>query len=287
MKLHLPLSLLATLLACTLLGAPAAQAVEIPSGYTAEYLADPSELYDYRSTSYNRAFILDSSVSFSPSTATWWKNGDLKSSGSILFTIEEDGDPYSLSFKDASYQAFDVTTLRIEDIGKVSFTGINTTTGSSSYSAIEASSISLLRNREVNISNNRQSSGDGYYDPMGGAIYTTSSLEINENTRGVTISANRATQNISFSYGTYYSYAYGGAIYGGSASISLDGNSGGLSISGNYASSSLRDSSSSRDGSKAYSYSNGGAIYGGSSASISLDGNSGGVTISGNYASSS
>ena len=275
MKLHLPLSLLATLLACTLLGAPAAQAVEIPSGYTAEYLADPSELYDYRSSSYSQAFILDSSVSFSPSTATWWKNGDLRSSGSILFTIEEDGDPYSLSFKDASYQAFDVTNLRIEDIGKVSFTGINTTTGSSGYGAIEASSISLLRNREVNISNNRQSD-DSYY-PKGGAIYTTSSLEINENTRGVTISGNRATQSISSSN------SYGGAIYGGSsASISLDGNSGGVTITGNYASSSSYSYDSSTS-----SYSYGGAIYGDSSTSISLDGNSGGVVISGNYASSS
>ena len=267
MKLHLPLSLLATLLACTLLGAPAAQAVEIPSGYTAEYLADPSELYDYRSTSYSQAFILDSSVSFSPSTATWWQSGDLRRSGSILFTIEEDGDPYSLSFKDASYQAFDVSTLRIEDIGKVSFTGINTTTGSSGYGAIEASSISLLRNREVNISNNRQSSSNGDYDPMGGAIYTTTSLKINENIKGVTISANSASSSSSSS--SFYSY--GGAIYGGiSASISLDGNIGGVTITGNYASG-------------YYSY--GGAIYGGESASISLDGNIGGVTITGNYAS--
>ena len=268
MKLHLPLSLLASLLACTLLGAPAAQAVEIPSGYTTEYLADPSELYDYRSTSYSQAFILDSSVSFSPSTATWWKSGDLRRSGSILFTIEEDGDPYSLSFKDASYQAFDVTNLRIEDIGKVSFTGINTTTGSSSYGAIEASSISLLRNREVNISNNRQSSSNGDYYPMGGAIYTTTSLKINENIKGVTISANSASSSSSSSS----VYSYGGAIYGGrSASISLDGNIGGVTITGNYASG-------------YYSY--GGAIYGGESASISLDGNIGGVTITGNYASS-
>ena len=294
MKLHLPLSLLSTLLACTLLGAPAAQAVEIPSGYTAEYLADPSELYDYRSSYASQAFILDSSVSFSPSTATWWKNGDLKSNGEILFTIEEDGDPYSLSFKDASYQAFDVTTLRIEDIGKVNFTGINTTTGSSSYSAIEASTISLLRNREVNISNNRQSSSNGDYDPMGGAIYTTSSLEINENTRGVTISANRATQNITSSSYSSYSYSYGGAIYGGSsASISLDGNSGGVTLSGNYASSSCEvsytgytNSSSPSSVPTSYGYAYGGAIYGGLSASISLDGNSGGLTISGNYASS-
>ena len=266
MKLHLPLSLLASLLACTLLGAPAAQAVEIPSGYTAEYLADPSELYDYRSTSYSQAFILDSSVSFSPSTATWWKNGDLRNSGSILFTIEEDGDPYSLSFKDASYQAFEVATLRIEDIGKVSFAGINTTTGSSSYSAIEASSISLLRNREVNISNNSQKSSNGDYHPKGGAICTTTSLKINENIKGVTISANSAFSSSSI-------YSYGGAIYGGiSASISLDGNIGGVTITGNYASS---------------SYSYGGAIYGGESASISLDGNIGGVTITGNYADSS
>ncbi|MBQ5664782.1 MAG: autotransporter-associated beta strand repeat-containing protein [Akkermansia sp.] len=279
MKLHLPLSLLTTLLASTLLGAPAAQAVEIPSGYTVENLADPSELYDYRSSSYSQAFILDSSVSFSPSTATWWKNGDLKSNGEILFTIEEDGDPYSLSFKDASYQAFDVTNLRIEDIGKVSFTGINTTTGSSSYGAIEAFSISLLRNREVNIISNRQSRSDNSYNPMGGAIYTTGSLKINENTRGVTISVNRATQSISSSTS---SYSYGGAIYGGLyASISLDGNSGGVTITGNYASSTSSYSSYS------YSYSYGGAIFGDSYTSISLDGNSGGVVISGNYASSS
>ena len=284
MKPHLPLSLLSALLACTLLGTPAALAVEIPDDYTAEYLCDPSELYDYRTVSTNKAFLLDGSVPFSPSTATWWQSGDLKSNGSILFTIEEDGDPYSLSFKDASYQAFDVTTLRIEDIGKVSFTGINTTTGSSSCGAIEASFISLLRNREVNISNNRQKCSNVDYRPKGGAICTTTSLKINENTKGVTISANSASQKLSSnkSYASSSS-AYGGAIYGGiSASISLDGNSGGFTISENFAA-----SSSHNENYSSYSYSYGGAIYGGESASISLDGNSGDLTISGNYASAS
>ena len=173
MKLRLPFSLLSAVLAAYVMASPCAFAVEVPEGYTSNYLADPDELYDYWTSSSNLAFLLDGSVSFSSSTATWWKYDFLKYGGSILFTIEEDGDPYSLTFKDASYSAFDVNTLRIEDIGKVSFSGIKTTTsGSSYYGAIDATTIRFMRNREVSISNNHQTSnnGDSYYRPKGGAI---------------------------------------------------------------------------------------------------------------------
>ena len=65
------------------------------------------------------------------------------------------------------------------------------------------------------------------------------------------------------------SYAYGGAIYGGTITLSDNGS---VTFSGNTASSSF--------------YARGGAIYGGSSSTITLSGN-GSVTFSGNTASSS
>lgn len=304
MKLRLPLSLLSAVLAVFTIAASGAHAVEVPEGYSSNYLRVAGELSNYKTSSENLAFLLDGSVTFSSSTATWWQSEVLKSSGSILFTIEEDGDPYSLSFKDASYQAFHVSTLRIEDIGKVTFSGIQTTTGSSSYSygAIEGSSISLLRNREVSISNNNiQSSNSSSYDSRGGAIYTSSSLKINENTRGVAISGNYASATRSGSASGNYttstsSSSYGGAIYGGASSIiSLNGNAGGLSLSGNYVDSYASDRntyySSYADNynaaSRANSYAYGGAIYGGNASIITLNGNAGDLIISGNYASSS
>ena len=307
MKLRLPFSLLSAVLAVFFVAASGAHAVEVPEGFSSNYLSVAGELSNYKTSSENLAFLLDGSVTFSSSTATWWQGEVLKSSGSILFTIEEDGDPYSLTFKDASYQAFHVSTLRIEDIGKVTFSGIQTTTGSSSYSysysygAIEGSSISLLRNREVSISNNSQSNNSSSYDPRGGAIYTSSSLKINENTRGVAISGNYASATRSRSSSSSYSTStssssYGGAICGDSSSIiSLNDNAGGLSLSGNhvYAYASDRNtyypaSYADRDAvSYAYAHAYGGAIYGGSLSSIHLDGNADDLVISGNYASSS
>lgn len=280
MKLRLPFPFLSAVLAAYVMASPCAFAVEVPEGYTSNYLADPDELYDYRTSSSNLAFLLDGSVSFSSSTATWWQSEVLKSSGSILFTIEEDGDPYSLTFKDASYQAFDVNTLRIEDIGKVSFSGIKTTMSGFNNPVIKATTIRFMRNREVSISNNHQTSNNGGYYLNGGAIITNSTLDINENTRGVTISGNSTTHALS-SGGS--SNSIGGAIYGlNDSSISLNGNAGGLTISGNYASASSSYSYISDP--SCYSYSYGGAIYGERGSCITLDGNAGGLSISGNHA---
>ena len=305
MKLRLPLSLFAALTALFVSLPASVHAVEVPEGYTSYYLNVADELRNYKTSSENLAFLLDGSVAVSSSTATWWQSEVLKSSGSILFTIEEDGDPYSLTFKDASYQAFDVSTLRIEDIGKVTFSGIKTTPGTSgygSYGAIECPTISLLRNRGVSINNNNSQSGnDSSYDTRGGAIYTSSSLKINENTRGVTISDNYASATRSRSSSSNYSTStssssYGGAIYGGDTSfISLNGNAGGLSLSGNYVYAYASDrntyyssyANNYNAASRAYAYAYGGAIYGGNASIITLNGNAGDLIISGNYASSS
>ena len=275
MKLRLPISLLSALLAVFVLAKPVAGAVEVPTGYgTPIYLDDADQLSSYSTSTSKTAFLLDASVTFSSSTATWWTySKPLKSSGSILFTIEEDGDPYSLTFKDAARQAFDLTSLRVEDIGSLKFSNIK-----HSYDeyggAIYATEVLLRGNQVVTFEQNRvdDPSDESSY---GGAIYATSRVAVDENKGAVSF-----TGNYAYSYdSSYSSSAYGGAIYGtGSTSISICGNSGGVTLSENYA----RSSSSSRS-----SYSYGGAIYGGDSSSISLSGNTGGVTITGNYASSS
>ena len=273
MKPHLPCSLLSALLAAFALAAPIAHAVEIPAGYSSYYLAGPDELSSYKTSTGKYAFLLDASVSFSSSSATWWTSSStLKSGGSILFTIEEDGDPYSLTFKDAARQAFNVSSLRVEDIGRLTFSNIRHLYNSSG-GAIYASEVALRGNRSVTFEQNRVDDHD--YQSYGGAIYATSRVAVDENKGAVSF-----TGNYAYSYDNGSSFSYGGAIYGeSSSSISLSGNTGGVTITGNYASSYSYSSSS--------SFSYGGAIYGRDYSSISLSGNTGGVTITGNYASSS
>ena len=291
MKLRLPLSLFAALTALFVSVSASVYAGEVPEGYTSYYLADPDELYDFRSNSQKVAFLLDGSVTFSSSTATWWNSSNLlKKSGSILFTIEEDGDPYSLTFKDAQSNAFKVTSLCVEDIGRLTFSNVvdaadDDSSSSRAYQggSVNAATVRLLRNKGVSFTNNQAGTSSAYSCPVysyGGAVYSSSVVEINDNQGSVSLAGNRAVASSSYYYDeSYSSFSFGGAIYGdASSSISLSGNTGGVTISGNYASS----YSSSYN-----SYSRGGAIYGGASSSISLSGNTGGVTISGNYASSS
>ncbi len=263
MKPHLPCSLLSALLAVFALAAPVAHAVEIPEGYTSYYLSEPDELSSYKTSTGELAFLLDASVSFSSSTATWWiSSSPLKSGGSILFTVEEDGDPYSLTFKDGARQAFDVSSLRVEDIGRLTFSNVS----HSSYAeggAIYASEVVLRGNRSVSFEQNRVSNGSSRI--LGGTIYATARVAVDENKGTVRFAENYASSS---SYSS--SSTYGGAIYGGSSSsISLSGNTGGVTITGNYASSSSY-----------YSYSYGGAIY--TEGSIAIQNNDT-VLFSGNY----
>ena len=281
MKLHLPLSLLSAVLLVAAGLSSRAQAVEVPSNYTSHYLAAPDDLYDYRTTSGDHAFLLDGSITFTPSSATWWTSSqELKENGSILFTIEEDSDPYSLTFEGVANKAFyNVSTLAIEDIGRVTFEGLKesdydsssaSTTSSSHYyyygGAINATTLRLKGNSRVTFTGNIVNGTGGYPCVYGGAIYGANgaSITISETSGAVTFAQNKAT--------SVTSYSFGGAIYGGwNSTISICDNEGDVSFTGNSSSSSTR-----------HSY--GGAIYGGSSSTISICGNGSDVNITGNLA---
>ena len=282
MKLRLPLSLLSAVLLVAAGLTSRAQAVAVPSNYTPHYLADPNDLYDYQSTSGRHAFLLDGSTTFTPSSAPWWTSSqELKENGSILFTIEEDSDPYSLTFKGGANKAFyNVSTLAIEDIGRVTFEGLkesNYDAYSSSYysssyyygGAINATTLRLKSNSRVTFTGNEviARSGDRRY-AYGGAIYGDdgATITISETSGAVTFAQNKATSSFSSA-----SYSYGGAIYGGSSStISICGNTGDINIT---------DNSSSSSSSSSY-YARGGAIY--SQGSLYLQ-NNGNTLIAGNY----
>ncbi len=277
MKLHLPLSLLSAVLLVAAGLTSRAQAVEVPSDYTSHHLADPDDLYGYRTTSGNHAFLLDSSITFTPSSA-------LKANGSILFTIEEDSDPYSLTFEGGANKAFyNVSTLAIEDIGSVTFEGLmemryddyylysgyDTYTVSRYYGgAINATTLRLKGNSRVTFTGNEviASSGNVRY-VYGGAIYgaNVATITITETSGAVTFAQNKATSS---------TYSYGGAIYGAdNSTISICDNEGDVSFTGNSSSSS--------------NSSCGGAIYGADNSTISISGNAGAVNITGNSSSAS
>ncbi|MBR5888233.1 MAG: hypothetical protein IKZ07_08495 [Akkermansia sp.] len=272
--------------------------MEVPSDYTSHYLADPDDLYDYQVTSGNHAFLLDGSITFTPSSATWWTSSqELKENGSILFTIEEDGDPYSLTFKGGANKAFyNVSTLAIEDIGRVTFEGLKESDYDSYNSddyyryyyyyyyyggAINATTLRLKGNSRVTFTGNEVSAVRNasytYLYAHGGAIYGAdgASITVSETSGAITFAQNKATSS-NTNYDAY-AYAYGGAIYGGSSStISIFDNEGDVSFTGNSASASSY-----------YSYSYGGAIYGGSSSTISICDNEGDVSFTSNSAASS
>ena len=284
MKLHLPLSLLSAVLLVAAGLTSRAQAVEVPSNYTSHYLAAPDDLYDYRTTSGDHAFLLDGSITFTPSSATWWTSSqELKENGSILFTIEEDSDPYSLTFEGVANKAFyNVSTLAIEDIGRVTFEGLKesdydsssaSTTSSSHYyyygGAINATTLRLKGNSRVTFTGNIVNGTGGYPCVYGGAIYGANgaSITISETSGAVTFAQNKAT--------SVTSYSFGGAIYGGwNSTISICDNEGDVSFTGNSSASSY------------YSYSCGGAIYGADDSTISICDNGGDVSFTGNSSAS-
>ena len=286
MKLHLPLSLLSAVLLVAAGLTSRAQAVEVPSDYTPHYLADPDDLYDYRTTSGDLAFLLNGSITFTPSSATWWTSSqELKENGSILFTIEEDSDPYSLTFKGGANKAFyNVSTLAIEDIGLVTFEGLKESNydDSSLYSyyyggAIHATTLRLKGNSRVTFTGNIVNGTRSFTSVYGGAIYGANgaTITISETSGAVTFAQNKATGSSSDS--SYY-YSEGGAIYGAEYStISICDNEGDVNITGN----------SSTTTSSYSSYSNGGAIYGAEYSTISICGNTGDINFTGNSSYSS
>lgn len=205
MKLHLPLSLLSAVLLVAAVLTSRAQAVEVPSDYTPHYLADPDDLSDYQATSGNLAFLLDGSITFTPSSATWWTpSQELKENGSILFTIEEDSDPYSLTFKGGANKAFYLSTLAIEDIGRVTFEGLKESgSDDSSYyygGAINATTLRLKGNSRVTFTGNEViANSSNERSVYGGAIYGANgaTITITETSGAVTFAQNKATSSSS------------------------------------------------------------------------------------------
>ena len=309
MKLRLPFSLLSAVLAVFTIAASGAHAVEVPEDYTSNYLADPDELYDFRSGNEKVAFLLDGSVVVSPSSATWWQSGALMSEDSVLFTIEEDGDPFSMTFKDgSSYPAFyRVANLGFHDIGVITFQNI----GDSCGAIYNVANAEFINNRSLKFTENSTSDD-------GGAIYATN-LTIEKTKQTIIFSGNSAGDGIS---------NYGGAIhagnvsicdnsgniefcdnyigkrhfsnrdidyYGGAVSIysdstlSICNNRGGVSFSSNYVKSSASGHTYTSSGYYYYykAYSKGGAIYGASNTVIDICSNNESVLFENNYVLSS
>lgn len=276
MKLHLPFSLLAVLLTVFALAEPAAHAVEIPEGYTSYYLAEPDELSEFKTSSENLAFLLDGSLTITSTSAPWWTGSTpLKKNGSILFTIEEDGDPFSMTFQDgSSYPAFySVSYLGFQDIGYITFQNIG-----DSYGAVGgASTVEFINNRGVKLTGND-----------GGAISTTS-LSIKGTTQDINFSGNSGsgggaikgntitiTNNKEILFESNSTDWRGGAIYVIEI-INLCCNDGSLTISNNYAQSSLIWTHGS-------CVTQGGGIYGAANSVICFNNNTDNITIYGNYA---
>ena len=259
MKLRLPLSLFAALTALFVLLPASVHAVEVPEDYTSYYLADPEELYDFRSDSSNVAFLLDGGVVFTSESASWWTgNTPLKQNGSVLFTIEEDGDPFSMTFKDgSSYPAFyKVANLGFHDIGVITFQNI----GDSCGAIYNVANAEFINNRSLKFTENSTSDN-------GGAIYATN-LTIEKTKQTIIFSGNSAGDGIS---------NYGGAIHAGN--VSICDNSGNIEFSDNY----IGKSHFSNWDIDYY----GGAVSINSDSTLSICNNRGGVSFSSNYVKSS
>lgn len=281
MKLRLPFSLLSAVLAVFTVAASGAHAVVVPEGYDSYYLTDPDVLYDFRGGNQNVAFLLDGGVTFSSESASWWVGtSPLKSGGSVLFTIEEDSDPWAISFKAcAGYPAFyNVSTLSFREVGNVSFQNIGTE--GNSYGAIyNVSTVDISNSRVVEFSGNRSADSSGKSSgASGGAIYG-SSINLNEN------------RQISFVDNYVYSFwsnnsdysiiSRGGAIFGTSNSIiNVNGNERSVTFRGNGVEG--RNYLNHYSG-VAYGY--GGALCVDAHSVINICGNLGDVTFEDNYAS--
>ncbi len=245
MKLHLPITLLTALL-----GAFAAQAVEIPDDYEQIDLWTTSYLDDYISntTEDEYAFILWTDLDFTPTTnTTWTSSTPLVKSGNLLFTTADGYDPLGLSFSNGSNSVFyQPTTLTFDTLSNL------TITNQSGAPAVDLGGSGKLYIRNVNdgvegtadvvLSNNKKPT-------YGGAIYASGSnsvIDISDNGH-ISISGNSATFN-------------GGGIHS-TGSVNIHNNDE-VSISGNSSSSS-----------------SGGGMY--STGSLSINNNDV-VSISGN-----
>ena len=197
MKLHLPITLLSAVLAAFI--ALPAQAVEAPEGYTAIYLNTPGELENYTSH-YNMAFILESSLEFSPSSAAYWTaSTPLISRGNVFFGSNDSNSPVALSFKDGEDSVFspDVGDLTFEALSNLTFSSIE-------RSAIKSFSGLTIRHNDVVTFSDNSGTLPGGGESYGGAICSSSKLTISDN-GNVSFSRNSSTSS-------YGDHDFGGAI---------------------------------------------------------------------------
>ena len=249
MKLHLPLTLLTTVLAAFI--ALPAQAVEAPEGYTTTYLNSPGTLENYSSLTAEdyMAFILQSSQEITPTGADYWTSSTpLVSGGNVFFGSYNSDSPVALSFKDGNGSAFyDQSALTFDTLSNLTF---STITDNEAAISVENGTLTI-----TNVNDGQSDTVDVLFKDIKNTSYSGGAILAST----VTISHNG---NVSFSGNSSYSYyddSHGGAIYASTVTIS---NNGDVSFSGNSSSSS-----------SSYYFSCGGAIYAKHDVTISRNGN--------------
>ncbi len=242
MKLHLPITLLTAVLAAVI--ALPAQAVEAPKGYTTTYLNSSGTLENYSSLTEEDyiAFILGSSLEFTPTSNDYWTDSTpLISGGNVFFSSDNSDSPVALSFKDGYGPAFSgQSALTFDTLSKLTFSMIE--------GEGEQSAIVLAKLCSLTISNNGVVAFSDNYSYVGGAI-NTDDCDITINNNGVvTFSDNYAThygggainagKGVTISYNNDVSFSgnnssrLGGAIWSpDDITISHNGD---VSFSGNY-----------------------------------------------------
>ncbi len=269
MKSHFPF----TLLTAVLVGFIAwpAHAIEAPEGYTSTNLNTPGALNSYSTLAENEymAFMPESSLEFSPSSAEYWTaSTPLVRGGNVFFGFANV--PLALIFKDGKGTAFsEQKSLTFDTASNLTFSTIDDKAINLADGIVSVSNVNDGQSGTVDVLFDKVS--DSVYDDYdtassyGGAIYA----------HDVALS-NNGDVSFSGNYASAYSSSYGGAIYAfrndgsisGSVTIS---NNGDVSFSGNYASASNHYSANA----------NGGAIY---AHDVTIS-NNGDISFSGNFAS--
>ena len=273
MKLHLPITLLTSML-----GAFVVQAVEIPDDYEQIDLWTTGYLDDYTANTSDDsyAFILWTDVDFTPITnTTWTSSKPLVTGGNLIFTTADGYDPLALSFGGGASTVFDQPeSLTFDTLSNLT---ISNQTGNNSGGTIDLGTHGKLYIHNVNDGIDTPDAADVFFsnneitNAYGGAIYangTMTVIDISDN--GDVLFSGSSSTSTSTS-----ERFYGGAIYS-TGTVNINNNAD-VTFSGNssicrtfaYSSSSL-------------SY--GGAIY--STGAVNICNNNSVVTFSGNYASS-
>ncbi len=156
MKLHLPITLLTAVLAAVI--ALPAQAVEAPKGYTTTYLNSPGTLENYSSLTEEDyiAFILGSSLEFTPTGNDYWTDSTpLISGGNVFFSSDNSDSPVALSFKDGYGPAFSgQSALTFDTLSKLTFSMIEGEGEQSAIVLAKLCSLTISNNGVVAFSDN-------------------------------------------------------------------------------------------------------------------------------------